>query len=423
MLYAMVRPIATIGLKNYFKRIDLANVDRIPKDAAVILAANHPTTFIEPCILACFLDKPINFLARGDFFQKPFFAKLLDGVHITPVYRMRDGGYEKLKNNFKSFEKSFQTLKAHKPLMILAEGRCVHEKRLRPIRKGTARIALGALENTDLKEVYIVPVGVNYTYAERMRSRVMINFGEPIKASDYMEAFRESPGLAINKLTTDLRNRLANEIIIIERQEDEPLVENLLKLQRSEQYQPNNHSIGKDEKQLKAEQKIADRINQMPETERKELKLLAYDYFSRLEMMRINDEAFSGKYNPSRKKTSKVLLGLFPAFFLLLWHLPPFMLTQWLAGTVIKTVEFSSPVRWGSSLAIYLIYCILWFVAAVIFSWWLLVICLVGMLALPNLISYYETTKEWLLAWRAKRQTEHEVAYLRKLRARLIEWL
>lgn len=423
MLYAMVRPVATVGLKNYFKRIDLANADRIPENAAVILAANHPTTFIEPCILACFLDKPINFLARGDFFKNPLLAKMLDGVHITPVFRMRDGGYEKIKNNFKSFEKSFQTLRAHKPLMILAEGRCIHEKRLRPIRKGTARIALGAIDNTDLEEVYIIPIGVNYTYADRLRSRVMINCGVPIKASDYIETFRTSPGQAINELTVKLKECLANEIIIIERQEDEPLVESLLKLQRSEQYKPNNDSIGSDELQLKAEKKIANRVNQMPEKERDELKLLAYDYFARLKMMRINDEAFSGKYNPSRKKTTKVLLGLFPALILLLWHLPPIMLTQWLAGTVIKTVEFSSPVRWGASLAIYLIYCILWIVLAATFNWWLLAICFIAMLAIPSLISYYETTIQWFLAWRASRQTEHEVSYLKALRAKLIAWL
>ncbi|MEL6973183.1 MAG: hypothetical protein AAFO02_23670, partial [Bacteroidota bacterium] len=77
MLYAAVRPIATVGLKYYFRRIDLANAERIPKNAAVILAANHPTTFIEPCVLACFLEEPLNFLARGDFFKNKIAAKLL----------------------------------------------------------------------------------------------------------------------------------------------------------------------------------------------------------------------------------------------------------------------------------------------------------------------------------------------------------
>lgn len=420
MLYAMVRPVASIGLKYYFKRIDLANADRIPKNAAVILAANHPTTFIEPCILACLLEVPIYFLARGDFFKKSILAKMLDGVHITPVYRIKDGGYEKVKDNFKSFEKSFETLKAHKPLMILAEGRCIHEKRLRPIRKGTARIALGALDNTDLDEVYIVPIGVNYTYADRVRSRVMLNCGEPIKASEYLEKFRSSPGQGINDLTNVLKSKLAEEVIIIDKQEDEPLVENLLRLQRSEKYKPKKGAIGKDETQLRAEQNIANFVNQLPAPKRDKLKLLTHDYFSRLEMMRINDEAFSGKYAASEKKTRSVLLGLIPAVVLLIWHLPLLMLSQWLSGTVVKSIEFSSPVRWASLLALYLIYCLFWIASASFFSWWILGLALLAIISTSSLIRYFETAYKWQLAWRAKRQTPHEVSYLKVLRKDII---
>lgn len=421
MLYSMVRPIATMGLKHYFRRIDIANVERIPKNAAVILAANHPTTFVEPCILACFLDDPIYFLARGDFFKKPFLAKLLDGVHITPVFRLRDGGYEKLKNNFESFEKSFETLRAHKPLMILAEGRCIHEKRLRPIRKGTARIALGALENTDLEEVYIVPIGVNYTYAERLRSDVMINCGEPIKASEYFKTYEEAPGKAINELTNELRDRLADEVIIIDKHEDELLVENLLKLQRSEQQKDYSISVGKDESQLRAEKNIADWVNQMDEAPKTELKALTNDYFGRLNLMRIDDQAFKNRYRTAKKQTRKMLLGLLPALSLLLWYLPPALLSQWIAGTKIKTIEFSSPVRWASLLLFYLIYTLLWVVVAAFTSWYLLAFVVVALFAGSNIIRYFETLKAWQMAWRAQRQTAHEVSYMKNVRAQIME--
>ena len=86
MLYAAVRPLATIGLKYYFRRIDLANADRIPENAAVIIAANHPTTFIEPCILACFLETPLHFMARGDFFKNSIAAKLLEVYTSSPFF-------------------------------------------------------------------------------------------------------------------------------------------------------------------------------------------------------------------------------------------------------------------------------------------------------------------------------------------------
>ncbi len=422
MLYTAVRPIAKIGLRYYYHRIDLANAHRIPKDKPVILASNHPTTFVEPCILACYLDRPLNFLARGDFFQKKLFAALLGGVHIIPIFRHRDGGTEGVKKNYESFEKCFEALSANKVIMILAEGRCIHEKRLRPIQKGTSRIALGAISNTDLDEVYIVPVGVNFAYADRARSDVMISFGEPILASDYKAKYEENANRAMSEFSQELRERMAAEIIIIERQEDEPLLEHLLQLYRSEHPRPDFPIITTEEEQLRKEKQIADAINAMPEAEKKELSYQTLDYFHRLHFMRISDAALKGNYRKEQKQTTKVLLGLIPAILLALWHLPPLMIAQYLAGTKIKTIEFSSPVRWGACLGLYLLYNLAWLIvpAALGAYWWMLV-PLIEMAVLPRLIRYRELVVRWFEAWRVRRQTPHEIDYARKMRKSILE--
>lgn len=422
MLYAAVRPIATIGLKLYFRRIDLANTDRIPKNAAVILAANHPTTFIEPCVLACFLEEPLHFLARGDFFKNSIAARLLRGVHIIPVFRMRDAGFSGIKNNYESFNRSFQVLARKKHLMILAEGRCIHEKRLRPIRKGTARIALGAIDSTILDEVYIVPIGINFTYADRLRSDVMINCAEPIKASEYLESYKDSPTPAINALTEELRKRLSQEVVIVERIEDEPLAENLLRLYRTEAGYPPTPEIGQSEQQLRGEKAVTEAINKMPEGDKQELTAKTHDYFSRLERMRINDEALVGRYKKSQRKTRSVLLGFLPALLLLMWHLPPMLFTQWFSGVKIKTVEFAGPVRWAGLLVSYLLYGLLWVVAAlVLWSWIPLTVLLLNLALTRWLLGYGEKARQWLLAWRTRRQAEHELKYVRNLRKTIID--
>ena len=178
MLYPLVRPLATIAIWAFYRKIYLSNAHRIPKEGPVILAANHPTAFMEPCILACFQDRPLHFLVRGDLFKKNIFASLLRSLNMLPVYRIQDGGYSNLKNNFSTFEDCFRALKDGKAIMILAEGRTIHEKKLRPIRKGTARIAFGALDKYGEMDLPIIPVGVNYTYADQPRSEVMIDFGE-----------------------------------------------------------------------------------------------------------------------------------------------------------------------------------------------------------------------------------------------------
>ncbi|MEZ4988520.1 MAG: 1-acyl-sn-glycerol-3-phosphate acyltransferase [Saprospiraceae bacterium] len=331
MLYAAVRPVARIGLKRYFRRIDLADMENIPRKGAVILAANHPTTFIEPCILACYQDAPLHFMARGDFFKHRIAASLLSGVHIIPIFRLKDGGFEGLKNNYGSFERAFDVLAAGKKLMILAEGRCIHEKRLRPIQKGTARIALGALDATTIEEVYIVPVGVNYTYADRLRSDVMIRFGTPIHASEYLATYREAPNQAIVALSDELSARLAQDVIAIEQVADEPLVEHLLQIYRT-QFIPQVNGITHDGRQLRGEKQLVANVVALPAVKKEGLRGLCYDYFSRLERMRITDAAFAGKYKKQRAATSRLLWGALPFVVFLLWHLPPLLLAQWIAG-------------------------------------------------------------------------------------------
>ncbi|MDV7396027.1 1-acyl-sn-glycerol-3-phosphate acyltransferase, partial [Arthrospira platensis SPKY1] len=136
----------------------------------VILAANHPTAFIEPCILACWVPKPLHFMVRGDLFLKPLSNWVLRDFNMIPMFRIGDAGVAGVKANYRSVEEASQVLHTHHPVLILAEGSTAHEKRLRPLQKGTARIALGTEDQRPDLGIQLVPVGVNYTYADRFRS-------------------------------------------------------------------------------------------------------------------------------------------------------------------------------------------------------------------------------------------------------------
>ena len=85
--YRFVRPLARIALKTYFSKIYLNGLEKIPADKPIILAANHPSAFLEPCILATTLPRPLHFMVRGDLFQKPLYRALLMSLHMIPMYR------------------------------------------------------------------------------------------------------------------------------------------------------------------------------------------------------------------------------------------------------------------------------------------------------------------------------------------------
>ena len=374
LLYNIVRPFARLSFYAFYRKIILTNTDRIPKGKPVILAANHPTAFLEPCILACFLDRPLHFLVRGDLFGKPLYNKLLRGLNLLPVFRLKDGGYGKLKNNYSTFEACFEALANNKTIMILAEGSTIQEKRLRPLQKGTARIALGAMEQMpNLGEIYVVPVGVNFTYADKPRTEVMIDFGEPMLASEYWREYELNANQGISKMTTDLRERLLEHLVIVDEKEDDELVEYLHRIYRTEQNWTSPPLISNSKIPLSTEIGVGVRVNGLEKSKKESLKIITADYFEHLQQFGLDDRALIGK---DFSKAIVLLQLVFGSPFQLLgklWNYLPAFAGKYISDTKVKTLEFKAPVRWGVSLGTFLICMIIWFlIAAISGIWWIL---------------------------------------------------
>ena len=334
MLYYLVRPVARYVLRYYYRHIDLAGLEHIPRGAAVILASNHPTAFIEPCILACFQPRSLHFLARGDLYKNRLATWVLRALHILPVYRMRDGGYGKLTENYATFDACYDVLSRRRALMILAEGRCIHEKRLRPLMKGTARIALGALDrDTTLPEVYIVPVGVNFVAAERVRSTVMIRCGKPLLASKYLSKYRGNEATGLRDLTEDLHAALSGHILQLPLATDDALYEAHLQLVRND-LPSVSRSVTHGGVQLATELAVV--ASGRPDER-------ALTYTQRLQQLGITDRDLI-----TNDATGPMPWLALPAAILLLPQLPLWLLAEVIALWGPRTVEFYSPVRFAA---------------------------------------------------------------------------
>ena len=209
MLYAILQPLMRLALRIFFRKIYFSNAEVIPWGKPLIIASNHPTAFMEPLIYCSLLRQPLHSITRGDVFTHPFFGKILKSLYMVPIFRFKDG-FGNLKLNNASFEHCYQTLADNKAILIFSEGRTKLEKRLRPIQKGTARMAFGTWEslgNTDL-DIQIVPVGLNYVSGNCFRDEVMIRFDAPISLRDYEKMYHENPIRSVTKLTEELKNRL-----------------------------------------------------------------------------------------------------------------------------------------------------------------------------------------------------------------------
>ena len=407
MFYLLVRPVARYILSYYYRNIDLTGLENIPKGAAVVLAASHPTAFIEPCILACFQPRTLWFLARGNLFKNALFKSFLTAVHILPVFRIEDGGYGRLKDNFSTFDACFRALSQGKVIMNLAEGRCVHEKALRPMRKGTARLALGAMQRDPaLKEVYIVPVGCNFTHADRVRDQVMIRFGAPILASEFMDDYRSSEAVAIKDLTAHLRARLSPLVVQFPNRDRAALGEARLELDRARYNASLVYGITHDGKQLDRELEIA------TDTPTEDNNLA--HFFNRLDRQGIHVGAVAG----ARKivKRSPVWLRSLLAILLQLPQIPLWLLAEYIGSSKPKHIEFYSPVRFavvtGGTLFLYPVLLFL-------LSWPLKIWLITALLTVKWSVRQWENLRTWYRRRQVERMVDVEQEGLANALARL----
>ncbi len=355
MLYYLIRPFVRIALRLFLREIHFAHAENIPQGKAVILAANHPTAFIEPCIMACFQGRSIFFLARGNLFGKRLYDFLLNQVHILPVYRLGDKGYAYVRHNYSTFEACYEALGKQKMLMILAEGTTIHEKRLRPLVKGTGRIALGTMErNEDLEDVYIVPVGVNYTHADQYQSDLYINIGEPVSTRKIIQESDGNRNKGVLKLTQELRKKLLERVIHINDPKDDEGVEVLLEMVRPNTHRPTFFSISKTDEQFLKEKEIVDAINAMEKAEKAKLWENTQKYQALLDEQAIDENVFKGKTGAAEKISLILLYPLFLISNILLF--PPFFIGKYIAIHKVHYREFYSSVLLSVSLGAYIVY-------------------------------------------------------------------
>lgn len=180
MLYYYLKLIARIAIRLYCRRIVINKPALLKEKGPLLLACNHPNSFLDSVILNTLFSQPVWSLARGDVFKKPTHRKLLGKLRILPVYRTSEG-VENLGENYKTFDDCIRLFRDKQLITIYSEGKCINEWHLRPLKKGTARLAIRAWEeNIPLR---ILPVGLNYSSFSRFGKNVFINFGDIIDSS------------------------------------------------------------------------------------------------------------------------------------------------------------------------------------------------------------------------------------------------
>jgi 1-acyl-sn-glycerol-3-phosphate acyltransferase len=188
----------------FCRKIVINNTSFLEKKGPLLLACNHPNSFLDAVVLDMLFEQPVWALARGDVFKNRWIARILLALKMFPVYRVSEGA-ENLNGNYDTFEKCRAIFQRNGIVLIFSEGRCINEWQLRPLKKGTARLALSAWdENIPLE---VLPVGINYSSFRLFGKNIFINFGSLITEQNIPADTSE--GLRIQAFNQKLQSSLA----------------------------------------------------------------------------------------------------------------------------------------------------------------------------------------------------------------------
>jgi 1-acyl-sn-glycerol-3-phosphate acyltransferase len=222
VLFAIIKFYARLAIQIYCRKIIINKPEMLLMKGPVLFAANHPNSFLDGIILTTLLKGNLYSLARGDAFKNRRAEKLLRWLHLLPVYRTSEG-VENLSHNYTTFAACHQVFEKNGLVMIFSEGRCINEWHLRPLKKGTARLAISAWQQGI--PLTVLPVGFNYNTFRNFGKNVVINFGEPLDPAAVLQ--QQSEGKLLLAFNDQLEKQLQTLVFQIDPADQKKLKEKL----------------------------------------------------------------------------------------------------------------------------------------------------------------------------------------------------
>ncbi len=352
ILYLFLFWTLKISSRVYFRKRETYNA---PKGfyGRTIYVSNHAASFMDPLLVASFRNPIVFFMTRSDVF-KPFLKPILWAVHVLPIYRQQDGDDTKNKNE-EVFKTCAKILSFGRNILIFGEGFTddVFIRRLKPVKKGAARIGFIALEHTNWKKkIYLAAVGCNYTDPNFMRSDILISTSDKICLNDYRSEFEENPNKVITDITKLIEQKMRDQITHVEDKNWALFHENVMQLTRKGMHSINYDSSISLEKRWRYSQKLANWMGEQDLDETPalvELKSDIENYFSLLKRSKLREEFIFDFQSPNKGKRTwdaLFLLLIFPLAIVGMIHcLIPYLLIKRFTEKTFKRRVFWSSVK------------------------------------------------------------------------------
>ncbi|MCB9331576.1 MAG: 1-acyl-sn-glycerol-3-phosphate acyltransferase [Lewinellaceae bacterium] len=236
LIYFLLRVLVWFGLFVLYRRRLVLGRKNTHFDGPAIVIVNHPSTLMDVLNPALEIWQEMFFLANYGMFKNPVAGWILRRFFCIPVKRKEDVAEGEERDNMQAFEKSFEHLEKNGVLFMAVEGTSWMNRFVRPLKTGVARISLGTEARNDWAlGVKIIPIGLSYSAPDKFRSDVVVNFGAPVYARDWAEAWQENRHQGVSELINHLETQLKTLSIHTRDEAGEKLITQLEEILQNEQ--------------------------------------------------------------------------------------------------------------------------------------------------------------------------------------------
>lgn len=390
----------------------MIGLEKIDPSKPSILIANHPASFLDAMVLAVYLRRDVHFYVRGDIFRHPLVFRLLTWLHMIPIFS-REHGMQHVGKNHMTFQRGKALLKRGDLLLIFPEGFSRRSKKLEPIKKGAARVALQtAFGDGGVTDLNIQSIALHYSF-HGIHADLLIHVGEKMNLEGCAATYAELPAKAVNELTADMALLFERNVIHVNEDAKTNIAEDVLVFIY-------NECLHNKSNFLISARAFCERLDAKENT--------AFDLFSQqvkrynalLHKYNINDRALSS--NPIQpvqlifNLLLTVELYLFGSIF---WFIPG-RIAKWIADRTVTRIDFYTSVASGVLAFLSLFWWIAFTWVAVLNEWkWLAFIFITSPIIayitvqwkydFKDLVAYYH----WKRLQKMQPETSGEIAALR----------
>ncbi|MCB1865405.1 MAG: 1-acyl-sn-glycerol-3-phosphate acyltransferase [Chromatiales bacterium] len=187
----------------FYRRFEVHGLEHLPLQGPVVLCANHASALADGLVVQAAVARPVHPIARSGLFRNPLLRPFLALVQAVPVERAQDAGSDPSRN-LASFDRCFEMLARDAVLLIFPEGQSHGDPRLRDLKTGAARIALGARARNATAPA-VVPLGLTFAGLGEFRPTISVELGPPL----VLPAGDERDPQAVHALTDAIAEALA----------------------------------------------------------------------------------------------------------------------------------------------------------------------------------------------------------------------